>query len=166
MDKGIAAAALLVGLIVGIGAAGVMGFGAKTVTQTVYQTVTQTNERTVTVTETVTTTVTQAAEEALSAKFQEELQRECTACHAVPEGVKPVMPEERKTVQYSGTVLLANDKLAVLKTPDGKIIHVVRAPRLCSLQPGDKIAGEGTEMMVKPSVGWMLVKAETCTKQS
>ena len=161
MDKtGLAAIALIVGAIVGVAAAAGLGIGTKTTT------VTQTAYQTKTVVKTVTTTVTPSMQELMRAKLQEELKTECTACHPVPQGVEPVPPEERKTVEYSGTVLMANDKLAVLKTDDGKIIHVARAPMLCSLKPGDKISGQGTEIMVKPSAGWMLVKADTCNKQS
>ncbi len=134
------------------------GGAARTVTVTQTETVTET------VTQTVTETVTAQAniQQNMMAKFQEELQRECSVCHPVPEGVQPLMPWERPTVTFEGKVLLANDELAVLQMPNGSIIHVARLPKICDISPGVFVAGEGLEMMVKPESKWFLVKADTC----
>ncbi len=103
--------------------------------------------------------------EAMRERLAQELQRECSACHAPPsvDEIEVIPGPMRPTVGFNGTVMMVKDFIAVLRSPNGTIIHAVKLPILCSVKPGDAVEGVGQlAMRLVNQTGWMLVKVDEC----
>ncbi len=89
----------------------------------------------------------------------------CGACHAPPEPdeLLVVPGPSRPSVAFNATVVAVEGPIAVLQASNGTIIHAVRLPVLCSVEPGDRVEATGLLVMkLANSTRWELIRVQEC----